>query len=178
MKNLLLYACIFGAMGWLVSEIMELAGGGFTSASLLVSAITFFLLAIGWWGLHLSQTSESSGDTLSMIGTALVSLGFVLFGVIALQMMGLEEVVERELASSTLFLVASGSAVLGGILFGISILRLRYFPNWTGIVLLVLMAAAIIIPLAGVSGIALHVGNMLLSFMLIFMGYLGLEKEL
>lgn len=175
MKDLLLYACLFGALGWLISEIMELAGGGFTAASLLVSSITFILLGIGWWGLHLSQTS---GNTLSMIGTVLISLAFILFGVISLQMRGEGVATDAEVAPGTMFMIAAGSMVLGGIIFGISILRIGYFPSWTGIVLIILMALAVVVPLANLSGIIQNVSNMLLSAMLIFMGYLGLDKDL
>lgn len=164
--------------GWLVaaigggllilSEIVELAGGGFSSSSFAVTIAAFFTLAAGIWGLHAGQAPR--GGRLSLIGAALFSAGAFLEGVA--DVIGFGAATEAELQAETGLLVPVGFGVLipGAIFFGVAALRAGFYPPWAAVAT---MVAPILLPFIFALGLPLvltSLANALLGAAFVVMG--------
>lgn len=171
MEKLLIYVCLLGASMWIASEVAEMLSNGFSSVSLSINIFAFTFLAIGWWGLDHIQTT---GNSMSWFGTIGLSAAFLIFTVISLQMFQTGNTQGAEL--SMLYMVGIAAMIVGGILFGSSILKLDYFPKWTGILMILL----IVVSLSGIAlelpGIVQNISNILLSCTLIYMCFFGLNS--
>ncbi|MGH3145497.1 MAG: hypothetical protein ACRDTR_06805 [Rubrobacter sp.] len=112
----------------ILSETVEVAGGGFSRPSFAVTTVAFFTLAAGIWGLHARQAMAAG--RASLIGAALFSVGAFLEGVA--DVIGFGSATEAELQARTGLLVpiAFVILILGAILFGTAALRAGVYPRW------------------------------------------------
>jgi len=152
----------------ILSELVEVAGGGFSRPSFAVTIAAFFVLAVGIWGLHGRQAKE--GGRLSLAGAALFSVGAVLEGVADL--IGFGATTEAELHARTGLLVPIGFSVLilGAILFGIAALRAGIYPRLAAVVTI---TAPILLPLIfslGLPFIGTSLANTALGAAFVVMG--------
>ncbi len=67
-----LVAAVGGAL-LILSEIVEVVGGGFSPTHFALTIAAFFVLSVGIWGLHAGQAPK--GGRLSLLGAALFSVG-------------------------------------------------------------------------------------------------------
>ena len=142
----LLYLTIAGASCWILSEILEIAVGGYSPLILLLTAAFHLLIALGIWGVHAGQSLEKT--TLSPIAATITSIGYLLMTYPPLVVsLSTTADIMTFMESHSAFKIAGMAAVLGTMLFGISVLRLKYYPTWTGIALIVcppIMAAVLL----------------------------------
>lgn len=131
MKNLL-YAAILGASLWIISEFLEMGSDkGSTPLSLWMTSIWHPILALGFWGLHKSQSPGK--NTLSLIGVVLLIISFLVFAPVSIMILNSPVNSFSEFMEEHPFFQLFGLAsVAGYILFGIAMIRTRYFPGWMG----------------------------------------------
>lgn len=143
-----LAAVVISAL-YLLSDLMELAQGGFSTAQLTLTlvaeaAIPFFVV-----GLYLLQRPRIG--RLGLTGTILYAYTFVFFtGTVVFALVNStsnwDALVDRLGAWMTLHGVLM---VLAGLILGVSVTRARVFPRWTGWTLaagVVLIAASAELP--------------------------------
>ena len=169
----LLYAVLAGAGCWIVSEIGEITGGGFSAVSLAITLGAFLLLAIGIWGLHRSQPSGK--NMLSLSGAVLTSLAFAIFALVSIQLMMSESTTED--AEAPLFMVGALAMVVGVILFGISVIKTKYYPAWTGLGLIVLALISLTVGVLSLPVLIQNISNLILACILIYMGVHALKSQ-
>lgn len=141
MKNLL-QIMILASVCMVISQAMEIVSGPTTSGT-AINMAAFALFGIGIWGLHQQQT-QSRKSTMSLLGTALLSLGALAFVVLSVQIMqALQAGQPLDFVTLPVYMVAGACVGLGTILFGLSIIRINHFPWWTGILLMILPLVSI-----------------------------------
>lgn len=152
----------------ILSEIVEIAGGGFSRPSFAVTTVAFFVLAAGIWGLHAGQAT--AGGWPSLLGAALFSVGAFLEGVA--DVIGFGSATEAELQARTGLLVpiAFLILILGAILFGTAALRAGVYPRWAAAVTIVAPMLLPIIFALGLPFIGTSVANTALGAAFVVMG--------
>lgn len=138
----------------ILSETVEVAGGGFSRPSFAVTIAAFFVLAAGIWGLHAGQAR--GGGRVSLIGATLFSVGASLEGVA--DVIGFGAATEAGLQARTGLLVPVGFVILilGAILFGVAALRAGVYPRWAAVMTMVVtMVAPILLPFIFALGLPL-----------------------
>jgi hypothetical protein len=141
-------AAVAFSLLYLISDVLEIAQGGFSTARLLLTyaaeaAIPFFVL-----GLYAAQRPAIS--RFGLIGALLYAYSYVFFT--STVMSALVAGTPNYRALATVFgawMVIHGLLmVAGGLLFGCAVVRARVLPTWTGACL---MAGVVLV--AGASGL-------------------------
>jgi hypothetical protein len=180
----LLYITILGFIIWIITEIIEFTISYIPSDYYLTSAF-HILGGIGIWGLHLAQYKKK--NIISLIGTAIISISFFSIVYFPIQVMhsGLTfpEVYLRHHPIYTIPLL--GFAV-GFIILGIAALKTRYFPLWTGWI--VILGALIMTGIYAYESVGdatsesihriLNVNDIIFSLTIIYMCLFGLKERI
>lgn len=170
----LLYTLITGFILWIGSEILEIIEGGYTPAVYYMTAGYHVLSGFGIWSLHLLQTPKK--NQLSFISAGLISATYFALSYFPIQVLNSGMSVNEFLAHAPLYKFAGGLSLLGFILFGISVIRTKYFPIWTGIVLI---AGTLVYAIAMINQFSLvvNLNNILLSVTVLYMCSSGLRNK-
>ena len=170
----LLYAAILGALLWILSEILELTSlQGLTPWSLWMTSIWHPVLALGFWGLHKSQSPNK--NILSLIGVILLILSFIGFAPVSLIILHSEVNTFSEfLKQNPMFQIFGLFSVLGYLLFGIAMIRTKYFPGWMGYALIIALALSVIQTFGRLPELLQHIAFIGLSAVLIIMSVFSL----
>lgn len=139
-------ACTFGL--YLLSDVLEVLGGGFSAAQLLLTFSVEATIPFVVVGLCMAQRPRLG--TIGEAGALAFACSYALFAFTALYAL-VDGVPDFHALSGqfTLLFVASGALMLlGGLAFAVASLRAEVFPGWTaqavmaGIVLVVATQAA------------------------------------
>lgn len=140
------YFLIAGGVFWILSEIMERVLMANSPATLLLTALFHFLIAVGIWSAYLKDP-KAKRTVIGLIGTVMISIGYFLFVFPQLSILMSPSITFIEfLEANPVFLGAAIFSIIGMIVFGISILVHKTYALWTGVVLLTcpVLAGAII----------------------------------
>lgn len=148
------HVMIAAAICWIISEIMEVAIGGYTPIILWLTACFHLLAAIGIWGLHFGQAREK--NQWSFYGSILLTIGYLALTAVPLFVLfrGYDEPGEIIAAYPQLKILGLLS-IVGILLFGSAVIKINYFPKWTGIIFIVCSLITF--------GILVTRGNMLIA---------------
>jgi len=144
-------ATILAAGIWILTEIIEVAAGGFTPVQLSLTFIAFVILPFGVLGVHAAQAPR--GDWISLIGAVCFAGSFIIWSGVTMLDMVLKTATEMDVASGgdvkkTVYSIGIVLTLVGSIVFGIATLRGGLFSKWPGIILIV--SAVLFFPLSRV----------------------------
>ncbi len=169
----LLFAAILGYSCWMGSEVVEIAQGGYNSTVYYLTAAFHFFAGLGIWGLHFLQNRPK--NTLSAAGTVMISLSYLALAYLPIQVMhsGLSNLAFIE--ANPIYKIPAMINVVGLIVFGIAGIRAKFFPAWTGVILIL---GSIIFVVAMTNGfqIVANINNIMLSMTIIYMCILGYRQ--
>jgi hypothetical protein len=119
----------------ILSDAVELLGGGFSPFQLSVTYVGFLAVPFVVLGLHASQ--QPRGGWLSLAGAVAYGTAFIFFAGTVVHALAQET---RDYAAlvgqlGLLYPVHGGLMVVGGVLFGLAVARAGVLPRWTGILL-------------------------------------------
>jgi len=143
-----LSAAAAGGALWIVSEAVEIAGGGISSPSMALLIAGCLLLAAGVPALHRAQAHRAGA--LSLAGAAMLSVATALEALTDTIGWGADNVEDIQAETGPLIPVFGVLLVLGGIALGTAILRAGVLPRWTGILLI---AAPPLLPVVNAAGL-------------------------
>jgi hypothetical protein len=143
-----LFAAAAGGALWIVSEAVEVAGGGISPPSMVLLIAGCLLLAVGVPSLHRAQAHRAGA--LSLTGAAMISVATALEALTDTIGWGADNVEDIQAETGPLIPVFGVLLVLGGIAFGIAILRAGALPRWTGVLLI---AAPPLLPVVNATGL-------------------------
>jgi len=133
---------------YFVSDVMEVAQGGFSTPRLVLTYIgeagtPLFVLALGWLGYRQQAAFQGAG----MLGAALYAYSYVFFtSTVVYALVGHAANWNAVVDRFGWWLTLHGAVmVVGGLMFGAAIARSRAYPRWTAVALMggvVLVAAA------------------------------------
>lgn len=166
----LLFAAVLGYLCWMVSEVIEIMHGGFNSTVYYLTASFHLFAGIGIWGLHFVQ--NRSNNTLSATGTAMISLSYLALVYLPIQVLhsGLSGAAFVE--ENPLYMIPALINVLGMILFGFAVIKAKFFPTWTGVIIM-LGSIIFIVAMTNEFQIVANINNITLSMTLIYICFLG-----
>ena len=169
----LIYIAILGFVTWIVSELIEIVEGGYNSTVYYLTSVYHIFAGFGIWGLHLLQSQKK--NTISLISVVLISLTYFSLGYFPIQVMNAGLSISEFIIQNPLYKIPGIISLIGFVLFGYAIIRTKYFPNWTG---LVLIFGTIIyaISMALEFQIVVNINNIILSGTIIYMCFYGLKK--
>jgi hypothetical protein len=121
---------IAGAILWIVSEILELAQGGFTPFNSGVSAVAFAAVAVGLWVFW----AKATPNKVAQAAVILTSLGMGLFTIVAFQAIGSGATSDADIVGSPLYSAAGTAVGLGASLLSYWLIRVSSFPKMFGVV--------------------------------------------
>lgn len=171
--NYLVYAAILGYACWLGSELVEIAQGGYTPTVYYLTAAFHAFAGIGIWGVHFLQARAK--NTLSAVGTTMASLSYLSLIYLPIQVMHSGLSASEFRAANPVYMIPGMINVVGLILFGIAVVRTKFFPAWTGVIIIsgiILFAAAMT---QGLHLVA-NINNILLSSTIIYMCIWGCRQ--
>ncbi|MBI2204746.1 MAG: hypothetical protein HYU41_12925 [Candidatus Rokubacteria bacterium] len=162
---------------YLAADAWEIASGQFLLVQLWLTYAAFVAVPFFMLGLHALQGSR--GGVASLTGAVAYGVAFVFYAGTALYAVvsGTEDyaTLVRELG---LAYPLHGVLTIGGaVLFGWSVARAGVFPRWTGIVLAVGGALALLLFAAGAPPIAQVAGNTLRNVAFIGMAIAALRAR-
>jgi hypothetical protein len=173
----LLFAAILGYLCWIGSEVVEIAQGGYNSTVYYLTAAFHFFAGFGIWGLHFLQ--NRSKNTLSAAGTVMISLSYLALAYLPIQVMhsGLSNL--EFIEANPIYKIPAMINVVGMIVFGIAVIRAKFFPAWTGVIIIF---GSIIFAVAMTKGLQViaNINNIIISMTIIYMcilGYQWLQKQ-
>lgn len=140
------YLLIAGGGFWILSELMEQILVQNASATLLLTALFHFLIAVGIWGTYLGD-AKTKRTKIGLIGTVMISIGYFMFVFPQLSILMDPSITFSEfLDANPIYLGAAVFSIIGMMIFGASILVHKTYALWTGIVLMTcpIIAGAII----------------------------------
>jgi len=170
--NYLIYIAILAFIIWIVSEIIEIKESGHNSTVYCLTSAYHILAGLGIWGLHLRQ-SRSVND-LSFIGTVLISLTYLALAYFPIQVMRSEGSVSEFIKAHPIYKIPGFISLIGFIVFGIAVIKIGFFPAWTGIVIIL---ASIIYPIAMLrkNHLVVNINNIIIAINIIYMSFFGLR---
>lgn len=132
----LTYALIAAGACWIISEVLEIACGGRTALTLMLTGAFHLLMAGGIWAAYAGQ-GDRKGE-LSQVAAGLASVGYLIlvYPPIAVAREPSLNYIEF-MQSSSLFWAAGMFVTLGVALFGAAVLSSRSYPATMGFALLV-----------------------------------------
>lgn len=158
-------AAIAGAVLAAVSELVETVGGGYSDLSFALLIAGRIGLGIAPWGLHRAQ----SGGRLSAVGAVVLTIGQLLFAAVEVVAWGSRTETEVIARTGPLYPTAVVFFIAGTLLFGAAVLRARRFPLWTGLVLVVGVAAVgvggalVLVPVISLSNLAINLAFLVIG---------------
>jgi hypothetical protein len=178
----LVYAAILGLTLWIISEIIELLVG-YNSTGYYLTAAFHILGGFGIWGLHLLQSKEK--NIISLVGATLISISYFSIVYFPIQVMNSGLSVSEFIEQNPVYKIPLFAYVIGHIIFGIAVLRTKYFPNWTGLILIlgaIILLGIYTYEILTVSipyklQIVLNINNILFAATMIYMCFFGLKKN-
>jgi hypothetical protein len=178
----LVYVFILGSTLWIISEIIELQGG-YNSSVYYLTAAFHILAGFGIWGLHLLQSKKK--NIISLVGSAIISISYLSLGYFPIQVMNSGLSVSGFFAHNPVYNISGFAFLIGHIIFGIAVLRTKYFPNWTG--LMVMLGATITtgiytyeiltvsVPMS--LQMVLNINDIIFAATMIYMCFFGLKRN-
>lgn len=166
----LLFAAILGYLCWMVSEVVEIVQGGFNPTVAYLTAAFHLFSGIGIWGLHLVQ--NRSKNTLSIIGTVMVSVSYLILVYLPIQVVHSGLTGTEFVEANPMYKIPAFINVLGLVLFGAAVIRAKFFPAWTGAVI-ILGSIIFIVAMTNGFQIVANINNIALSATIIYMCMLG-----
>lgn len=172
----LTYALIAAGACWIISEVLEVAFGGRTALTLMLTAAFHLLMVGGIWAAYAGQGDRKG--TLSQAAAGLASVGYLIlvYPPIAVARDPSLDYIEF-MQSSSLFWAAGMLVTLGVALFGAAVLRSRSYPATMGLTLLacpLLFVAVILLDGPPLIGFA---ANVLLGSVFVAMGARALRGK-
>lgn len=169
----LIIAAILGYTCWIGSEVIEIAQGGYNATVYYLTAAFHLLAGIGIWGLHFLQSRKQ--NTLSAVGTVMISLTYLALTYLPIQVMhsglsGLEFA-----AANPVYKIPGMINVFGLIVFGIAVIRTKFFPAWTGVIIILGSITFAVAMTQGLQIIA-NINNIILATTIIYMCMLGYQR--
>jgi hypothetical protein len=154
---------LLAAVAWMASGIIDLLTTNFTSIEGVLLAVALLGTLGGLKGLHARQAKRcgwlgTTGFLVAFIGSTflLICLALFLFG----------GAVVLELTSISLIGVSFLTTFIGYLLLGLATLRVKLFPRWCGLLLIIGLPVAITLQESG-GGVALGVMWFGLSYVLL-----------
>jgi hypothetical protein len=169
----LLFAAVVGYLSWMVSEVVEIVHGGPNATGYYLTAVFHLFSGIGIWGLHLVQ--NRSKNTLSAVGTVMVSLSYLSIVYLPIQVMNSGLSGADFVDANPMYMIPAFVNVIGLIVFGSAVIRTKFFPAWTGAIVIF---GSIIFIVAMTNGFQLvaNVNNITLSATVMYMCMLGYRQ--
>ena len=169
----LLFTAILGYACWIGSEVVEIAQGGYNATVYYLTAAFHFFAGIGIWGLHFQQSRKQ--NTLSAVGTVMISFTYLALTYLPIQVMhsglsGLEFA-----AANPIYRIPGMINVLGLVVFGIAVIRTKFFPAWTGAIIILGSITFAVAMTQGFQIIA-NVNNIILATTIIYMCISGYQR--
>jgi len=174
----LLYAAILAASLWILTEFLEMASPeGFTPLSMWLTTLWHPILALGFWGLHKSQSPKR--NRLSLIGVLLLILSFIAFAPVSLMILNSTVVnsFPEFIQQNPIYQVFGLMSLIGYILFAISMIRTRYYAGWMGFVILLTVLLSVVQNFAQLAEIWQHVAFIITSLVIISMSVFALRQQ-
>lgn len=173
----LIYAAILGYSCWIGSELVEIVGGGYNPTVYYLTAAFHFFAGVGIWGLHFLQNRPK--NILSTTGTAMISLSYLALTYLPIQVIhsGLSNLDFIE--ANPIYKIPAVINVVGMIVFGIAVIRAKFFPAWSGVVIILGILIFVVSMTSGFQIVA-NINNIILSMTIIYMcilGYRQLQKQ-
>ena len=167
-------AAILAGGIWILTEIMEIASGGFSPVQLSLTLIAFVILPFGVLGFHAALASK--GGWMSLIGAVCFASAFILWSGVTLLDMVLKTNTEMDIIrggdiEKIIFWIGSVLTVVGFIVFSIAALRADVFPRWTGIILIFVAVFSLVLSLFQVPMVVWNIINIVTCLALIRMGW-------
>lgn len=148
---------------------------GSTPLSLWITTIWHPILALGFWGLHKSQSPNK--NILSLIGVTLLTLSFIGFTPVSLMILNSPvNNFSDFLQQNPLFQIFGVFSLAGNILFSVAVIRTKYFPNWIGYALIITIMVNVIQTFGKYPELLQHIAFIGLSIVIIFMSVFGLKN--
>jgi len=169
-KRLGALAAIGGGALWVLSEVVEVSFGE-GHAHLSLTFVAFMLVAFGVFALHRTQ-AEAAG-ALSLGSAACVAVSQVIFAGFCLVEMSLppgESAMTSGGALGAFYWGGSLLSLVGLVVFGVSVVRAGVMPRWTGVALIAVNGAYILIIAVSAPAWAGALANAVLAFALLRMG--------
>ncbi|MEZ4953927.1 MAG: hypothetical protein R2825_10170 [Saprospiraceae bacterium] len=167
---------IAAAICWIISEIMEVSVGGYTPLILQLTALFHLLAAIGIWGLHFGQTKEK--NKWSLYGSILLTIGYLILTAVPLIVLSRGYSEPGEVVAAYPILKIFGAfSIVGILLFGSAVIKINYFPKWTGIVFIVCSLVTFGILAAKGNMLIANVANIIVSVTMIKMAWQVIQEK-
>ena len=170
--NYLIYIAILAFMFWPVSEIIEIKEGGHNSTVYYMTSVFHILAGFGIWGLHLLQSPLVIN--LSLIGTVFISITYFVLAYFPIQVMNSKLSFSEFITIHPIYRVPGIINVIGFIIFGIAIIRIGFFPAWTGVII-ILGTIIFAIAMTMKNHIVVNINNIIISATIIYMCIFGLR---
>lgn len=170
----LVYLLIVGFVFWIGSEVLEIIQSGYSPAVYYMTAVYHILAGIGIWSLHLLQAPKK--NTLSLVGALMISASYFALAYFPIQVMHSGLSVSAFISATPIYKIPGLISLVGFILFGMSIIRTKYYPTWTGLIIIagtIVYAVAIAMKLQ----LMVNINNIILSIAIIYMGIFGLGSS-
>lgn len=132
------------AILYLITDGLEVIQAGFSSVQLYLTYATFVATPFMILGLHVAQRPKVGW--VSLTGAIAYAVAFIFYAGTALYAL-IEQTENYDLLVEQLggfYLAHSVLLIVGGILFGIAVLRARFFPRWTGFLLITSLVFSVI----------------------------------
>ena len=168
----LLYAAILGYSCWMLSEVFEIVQGGYNPTVYYLTASYHFFAGLGIWGLHKKQMRRR--DIVFSIGALVTAVTFMILTVFPIQVMNSGLPMAEFTDANPEFKIIGLLWFIGMITFGIGVVRMGYYPAWSGYVIILGTILFIAVPLSGSPLIYANISNILFSITLIYMSILAL----
>jgi len=171
-KNLL-YIALAGFVLWIISELLEIFHGGHTPDVYYVTSVHHIFACLGIWGLHMAQARKK--EMLSFGTTLLISIGYFAIIYFPIQVMNSGLGVGEFITANPFYKIPFRMIMVGYILFGIAVIKIKYYPAWTGVLMLlgaILYSTAMALKLETM----INIDTIIMSLNIIYMSYFGLAK--
>jgi hypothetical protein len=121
---------------WILSELLEIAAGGRTAITFVLTAAFHLLAALGMWGAYAGL--RTGRNTLALVATGAASLGYLvlIYPPIA-SALGPPGTFEELMRPGSIFGIPAMLATLGVSLFGAVVLYRKSYARWIGVALLI-----------------------------------------
>ncbi len=163
----------------ILSDLLELFGGGFSSSQLWINYVAFLFIPFYMVGLYAIQRPHVGW--MSLTGAIAYGASFIFFaGTTLYALVSTTEdysTLVEELGS--IYTFHGGLMVAGGLLFGASVIQGRVLPRWTGITLILGVSLNLLLRLLALPDLTQIVGSTIRNIAFIGIGItiLGTRKS-
>ena len=137
LRRLVGWTALGASVLYILSDLVELLGRGFSSAQLYATYVAFVAVPFFVLGLHALQGPRAGW--LSLSGAVSYGVAFIFYAATAVHALvaGTSDYAALVGALGTLYTVHGGLLVVGGVLFGVAAVRAGVWPRWTGVGLII-----------------------------------------